>query len=116
MDARKKEVYSQKFEWTDDGPLPLDEGRVLSPQSLLESLDAEVALVGDGVQLYRQLIDGFAGVKVRLPTASAHQPRASQAAWLAFRAYLNRQTVSSAELLPTYIRPSDAELGKTKSK
>jgi len=114
MDARKQEVYTQQFEWIAEGPRALDQGRVLPPQRLLEQLNSEVALVGDGVPLYRQLIEKLAANKVRLPASSAHQPRASQAAWLACRASLNQQAVNSAELLPTYIRPSDAELGKSK--
>lgn len=116
MDARKKEVYSQLFNWTDDGPVSVADACVLPPRQLLELLDSEVALVGDGVPLYRDLIEEIAADKVRLPTASAHQPRASQAAWLGGRTYLNQQAASCAELLPTYIRPSDAELGKSKQK
>ena len=116
MDARKKEVYTQQFEWTTEGPQPLDQGRVLPPQLLLEELDSEVALVGDGVPLYRHLIEELAAPIVRLPPSPAHQPRASQAAWLAYRSNLNQLVVSSAELFPTYIRPSDAELGKNKLK
>ncbi len=114
MDARKKEVYSQLFQWTPEGPAPLEEGRVLPPRELLSQIDQEVALVGDGVPLYRDLIREYLAEKALIPTASAHQPRASQAGFLACRAFANRELLTAAELLPSYIRPSDAELGKKK--
>lgn len=114
MDARKKEVYSQLFSWTSEGPVPLAEAQVISPELLLMELDQSVALVGDGVPLYRQKIEEMLGAKALVPIASAHQPRASQAAWLAGRALANGQVGTAAELLPIYIRPSDAELGKKK--
>jgi tRNA threonylcarbamoyladenosine biosynthesis protein TsaB len=114
MDARKKEVYSQLFQWTADGPTPLNEAQVLPPRQLLQQLDQPVALVGDGVLLYQADIGEILGDSALLPTATAHQPRAAQAAWLAWRAHINGETASAAELLPIYIRPSDAELSKSK--
>jgi len=114
MDARKNEVYSQFFEWTSEGPLPQGEARVVSPTLVLEQIDHSVALVGDGVPLYLQAINELLADKAQLPVVSAHQPRASQAAWLAWRAYSNGEASTAAELLPIYIRPSDAELGQQK--
>jgi len=114
LDARKKEVYSQLFAASPEGPLPLDKARVLPPEELLRSMTDKVVLVGDGVPQYRQLIAAMAGDNILLPPATAHQLRASQAAWLAYRRWLNNDLSTAAELLPTYIRPSDAELSKTK--
>lgn len=115
MDARKKEVYSQLYEWRDDGPVAVTEAQVLSPVKLLEQIDRKVALVGDGVPLYQNEIENILMDNALLPVASVHQPRASQAAWLAWRAYTNGATASAAELLPIYIRPSDAELSQKKN-
>lgn len=114
MDARKKEVYSQLFNWTSEGPIPQNDAQVVPPDQLLRQLDQPVALVGDGVPLYRQQIEDILGGNALLPIASAHQPRASQAAWLAWRALVNDDVGTVAELLPIYIRPSDAELSHKK--
>lgn len=114
MDARKKEVYSQLFNWSSDGPVPAGDAQVLPPEQLLRQLDCEVALVGDAVLLYRAQIEELLGDKALLPVASAHQPRASQAGWLACREYAAGGKDNAAELLPSYIRPSDAELCKNK--
>lgn len=112
MDARKKEVYCQFFNWSAEGPVPLSEAQVLPPECLLAQLDGEVALVGDAVPLYRAQIEQSLATKALLPTASAHQPRASQAGWLAYRAFVRGQGMLTTDLLPTYIRPSDAEMSK----
>lgn len=112
LDARKKEVYTQLFEATPGGPCPLGEAKVLPPADLLASLTQKVLLLGDGVVHYRQLIETMAGANILLPWGTAHQLRASQAAWLAYRRWLNQDLSMAAELLPTYIRPSDAELSK----
>ncbi len=112
MDARKKEVYSQLFEWTSKGPIPLADAQVLAPDRLLQQLKGAVALVGDGVPLYKPLIGEILADKALLPIAAAHQPRVSQAAWLGWQAYGAGDLTTAADLLPIYIRPSDAELSK----
>jgi len=114
MDARKKEVYSQVFNWTANGPRPTGAAQVVPPERLLEQLDYTVALVGDGVPIYRQEILRILGNNALLPNASAHQPRASQAAWLAWQEFVHGKLHTAAELQPIYIRPSDAELGQKK--
>ncbi|WP_303720489.1 tRNA (adenosine(37)-N6)-threonylcarbamoyltransferase complex dimerization subunit type 1 TsaB [Malonomonas rubra] len=114
MDARKKEVYSQLFRWSEEGPQPVGEAQVLPPQHLLQQIDCQVAFVGDGVPLYQQEIIEALGEKALLPNASAHQVRASQAAWLGWQGFVHERVDTAAELLPIYIRPSDAELGHKK--
>ncbi len=111
LDARKREVYTQLFVWDHElGPLASGEAVVLPPQQVLDMLAGEVALVGDGVLVYRPLIDDCLAERAHLPVASAHQMRASQAAWLGLKMWQSGQTVSAADIVPTYIRPSDAEL------
>ena len=110
LDARKKEVYSQLFEWQRTGPTAVGEPVVASPERLLRELRGRVALVGDGVPVYRALIDQILADRALLPVSTAHQLRASQAAWLAHQLWKKGMVMKPAELLPTYIRPSDAEL------
>ncbi len=111
IDARKKEVYSQLFEWhPDSGPVALGEASVLPPEQLLKGLPGEVALVGDGVSVYRSLIDEILAARALVPIATAHQLRAVHTSWLALRAWSMGLAQNGAEILPTYIRPSDAEL------
>lgn len=85
---------------------------MVAPDRLLQQIDSSVALVGDGVSLYHQLIEEILVDKAQLPVASTHQPRASQAAWLAWQAYVDGDVSTAADFLPIYIRPSDAELSQ----
>ena len=111
LDARKKEVYSQLFEWHPvKGPVAIGKPSVLPPEQLLKELSGEVALVGDGVFLYRRLIDDILVDRATIPVATAHQPRAVHVSWLALQAWLAGSIQDAARILPTYIRPSDAEL------
>lgn len=111
LDARKKEVYSQLFEWQGAvGPVAVGEPSVLPPEQLLRQLPDKVALVGDGVAIYRQHIETILGDHALIPVSTAHQLRASHASWLALQAWRSGLAQSAAEILPTYIRPSDAEL------
>lgn len=116
LDARKDEVYTQLFHWTEQGPVAVGVPRVAPPEQILRQLSSPVALVGDGVPRYRKLISETLADGALLPVMTAHQPRASQAAWLGWRAYQKGLTLTAAALLPTYIRPSDAELNQPKVK
>ncbi|NOQ41003.1 MAG: tRNA (adenosine(37)-N6)-threonylcarbamoyltransferase complex dimerization subunit type 1 TsaB [Desulfuromusa sp.] len=111
LDARKKEVYSQLFEWNyTAGPVAIGEPSVLPPEQLLKALSGKVALVGDGVFLYRHLIDDILADRALIPIATAHQLRAAQASWLALQSWSAGLVQDVGKILPTYIRPSDAEL------
>ena len=100
LDARKKEVYSQLFEWNDTaGPIALGEPSVLPPEQLLKELSGEVALVGDGVLLYHSLIDDILGGRALIPVATAHQLRAVQVAWLALQSWSVNLVQDAAEIL-----------------
>jgi len=115
LDARKKEVYSQLFEWHHTaGPVAIGEPSVLPPEQLLKEITGKVALVGDGVVLYRDLIDEILADRALIPVATAHQLRAAHASWLSLQAWQGGLVQDTAEILPTYIRPSDAELNLSK--
>lgn len=111
LDARKKEVYSQLFEWHPlGGPVAIGRPSVLPPEQLLRKLSGEVALVGDGVLLYRHLIDDILADRAMIPVVTAHQLHAVQVSWLALQSWSAGLLQNAAEIVPTYIRPSDAEL------
>jgi tRNA threonylcarbamoyladenosine biosynthesis protein TsaB len=110
LDARKKEVYAQLFNWQGDEPVPQEQARVLPPDMLLKELSGRVAFAGSGVLLYRRLIVDRLAERALLPPPCAHQIKASQVAWLALKQWSRQSLLRPAELMPTYVRPSDAEL------
>lgn len=112
MDARKKEVYTALFEWRQGVPVRLGSESVLPPGEALSRLEGEVALVGDGVPLYSDLIEEILGSRAHLPAACHHQPRASAAGLLAEIEYRSGGNFGVEQIAPVYIRPSDAEIKK----
>jgi tRNA threonylcarbamoyladenosine biosynthesis protein TsaB len=110
LDARKSEVYAGLYDW-DGGKLrALRDEAVLAPAQLLDFLPPEVIFVGDGALAYRDLIqERFAG-KAHFAPWPLHLPKASSAAPLALASLLDKRMISLECLVPTYIRPSEAEL------
>lgn len=110
LDARKSEVYAGLYAWEDDQLLPLRDEAVLPPHKLLESLPSEVLFVGDGALAYHDLIqEHFTGTAHFAPWP-LHVPRASSCAPLALALLRENRTLALESLVPTYIRPSEAEV------
>jgi tRNA threonylcarbamoyladenosine biosynthesis protein TsaB len=115
LDARKKEVYAATFSTETGSPSLLDEPRVLPPQRVLEEMTAPALFVGSGVILYRELIVARFGAQATFAPGPLHTPRASSAAPLVLQQLRAGSKGDPAELLPRYIRPSEAEIAQQKT-
>ena len=110
MDARRNEVYNALFRIADGRPQRLCEDRAVSLTSLAGELaplkDAgEVPfLVGDGAQLTAEYLESRG-----LPFRLAPEPLRNQSAWGVAMEAAGLTPVSSQELLPVYLRLSQAE-------
>lgn len=114
LDARKKEVYAATFSTATGSPSLLDEPRVLSPQRLLAEMTAPPLFVGSGAVLYRDLIVARFGTLATFAPWPLHTPRASSAAPLVLQQLRAGATGDPEQLLPRYIRPSEAEIAQQK--
>lgn len=112
IDARKKEVYTQQFQLQDGFPRPLNEARVIAPHKVLAELQGDVCLVGDGVAAYPDLLLQHGFVQQHIAPACCYPIQASRVAALALHAYRKGLSRQPGQIVPTYIRPSDAELNK----
>lgn len=115
LDARKNEVYTALFQWSEGIPVAAGPELVMPPEMLLQRIEGQVALVGDAVELYHSLIDDILGDRASLPAVCHHQPRASAVAALAARQFKPGAEYGYTQLTPVYIRPSDAELNWSKT-
>jgi len=115
IDARKKEVYTQQFQQQEGCPHPLSQARVVAPQRILDDLPGNVCFVGDGVAVYRDLILGYGFERQAMAPFCSHAIRASKVAALALFDYSRGLFQRSEQVVPTYVRPSDAELNRQKS-
>ena len=107
MDARRQQVYNALFEIRDGKPLRLCQDRPISLEELagqVRALEGPVFLVGDGAELtaayFRQ-----AGIDFRMAPENLRW----QSAWGVGMAAADKTPGSADELLPVYLRLSQAE-------
>ena len=108
MDARRSQVYNALFETDGDGrPVRLTEDRAVSLAELAGELkDYECAplLVGDGAKLTYDYLTNE-GIACRMAPANLLY----QSAWGVGMAALGKEAGSADDLLPVYLRLSQAE-------
>jgi tRNA threonylcarbamoyladenosine biosynthesis protein TsaB len=111
FDAKKKEVYTALYDCREIAE-PIIGDCVVQPGDFLDRLEGDVIFVGEGALFYRELITDRLKGRALFAPHSAHLPRASNGALLAGLAFERGEAHSPVELLPRYIRPSEAELAK----
>lgn len=110
LDARKQEVYTARYAWQKGFPERLSAETVMRPERLLDDLPEETLFVGSGAAVYRSLIVRRMAGRAHFAPEFLNLPRASAAAALALNAWESGQHFSADELMPNYLRPSEAEL------
>ena len=107
MDARRSQIYNALFEIRDGKPQRLCQDRAISLAELgaeLKKMQKSVFLVGDGAQLcYNTCLD------MGIPAVLAPGNLVSQSAWGVAMAAFGQTPVPAEELLPVYLRLSQAE-------
>ena len=107
MDARRSQIYNALFEIRGGKPVRLCEDRAISLAELGEELgkmQKSAFLVGDGAQLcYNTCLD------MDIPAVLAPDNLVSQSAWGVAMAAFGQTPVPAEELLPVYLRLSQAE-------
>ncbi len=107
MDARRAQVYNALFRIGDGLPVRLCPDRAISLEDLageLRGLGESVFLVGDGAAVTKAFLDAQG-----LPCRLAPDDLVWQDAWGVAMAAQGKTPVSGAELLPVYLRLSQAE-------
>lgn len=108
MDARRNQVYNALFKIENGVVNRICDDRAISVENLFDELKSynNVVLVGDGSPLcYSQKGDSNAVLAV---PAKRYQ-KASSVALAAVEHIKNNEVLTSAALMPTYLRPSQAE-------
>ena len=109
FDARKKEVYAGLYDCK-GLPNSILPDSVASPTSFLDRITGPAIFVGEGAIKYRELISGRLGDRAFFAPPSADLPRASAGAVLAASALVKGDFILVEQLIPAYIRSSEAEL------
>jgi len=107
MDARRSQIYNALFEIRDGKPRRLCQDRAISLAELgaeLKKMQKSVFLVGDGAQLcYNTCLD------MGIPAVLAPGNLVVQSAWGVAMAAFGQTPAPAEELLPVYLRLSQAE-------
>lgn len=117
LDARKSEVYAALYDCSGSIPTALIEDSVLPPKLLFDQIaattTAKVIFLGDGALCYQKLIVEHMGSQAVLAPLSLNIPHAAHGIALAKERYEQGTILTEpSELLPVYLRASDAEILK----
>jgi tRNA threonylcarbamoyladenosine biosynthesis protein TsaB len=103
LDARKHEVYASLYRWDGAGMRREWEYLALAPTELARRLDEPVIVLGDAADQ----IDSPHARRIRPPRRG---PSPAAVGFLGLERLAMGDTIAPADLVPIYLRPSEAEL------
>lgn len=112
MDARRNQVYNGLYTFEGEKLVTVCEQRALGVEELAEELNArgsEVLFLGDGVDVYRTLLEELLRVGHQWALPHLSNQRAGAVAALGEQLYLSGVKQTAAEHTPVYLRMSQAE-------
>lgn len=110
IDARKNEVYSSFFRYVDNRIIRLTKEVAVSADELAERLGETTLFVGTGVDVYKKSLIDIAGEKAVFSSGNNNFINAVNVANLGAVIFKRNDHCDMAELIPNYIRKSDAEI------
>jgi tRNA threonylcarbamoyladenosine biosynthesis protein TsaB len=113
IDGRRGEVFWSLYEPVPGGVLRATDHAVARPDHLVAELLAvtgDVLLVGDGAILYRYEIERELGGRVEFASAIHAHPQAASLVELAAPRFLREEHDRLFDVVPVYLRKSDAEI------
>jgi tRNA threonylcarbamoyladenosine biosynthesis protein TsaB len=114
LDARKGEVYTALYQSEKDGLRRIIEDHVSSPEKMLYRIDAPCLFVGNGAQVYGELIEEKLGAHAMFAGAILNNIRAETVGRIAMRRVQTKDHKNFNQLIPQYIRKSDAQISSAK--
>ena len=112
MDARRQQVYTGMYRFAHHNLETVKQQEALPIGELLEELNERgktVIFLGDGVPVYKEMIQEQCKVPYSFAPAHLNRQRAGAVASLAEKYYLEGKTETAAEHKPNYLRMSQAE-------
>jgi len=112
IDARRGEVFFCVYRPVPGGVARVSEFAVGSPGRLVAELEAmghEVLLVGDGALRYRRELEGL-GSSVDFASTDLSFPHAAALVELSVPRFMREEFDRTADVVPLYLRKSDAEI------
>jgi tRNA threonylcarbamoyladenosine biosynthesis protein TsaB len=112
LDARKKEVYTAGFKYTDNRLSRETRDQAVSPQELCELTQEPTIFLGGGLEPYRKIFSSQLGNKFIDQVQIKDQTVAASAAQIAFNQLEDSPSFNLDSLAIHYVRKSEAELNR----
>ena len=112
MDARRKQVYTGIYRFTDHQLKVVEDQMAVSMETVIEKLNQygeAVTFLGDGVPVFHDLIAEKMTVPYSFAPAHVNKQRAAAVATLGEIYYRQGKTETAMEHVPDYLRVSQAE-------
>ncbi|MFZ5569815.1 MAG: tRNA (adenosine(37)-N6)-threonylcarbamoyltransferase complex dimerization subunit type 1 TsaB [Thermodesulfobacteriota bacterium] len=109
LDARREEVYSSCYRVQSGSLHKLFEEQARRPASLLADIPGSCLFVGDGARAYRRDIEAALGGKALFGSPEQDGVRAAVVGRMGVHLFQQGRNGNPADLVPCYIRRSDAE-------
>ena len=112
MDARRKQVYTGLYRFTDHQLKVVEDQMAVSMETVIEKLNQygeAVTFLGDGVPVFHELIAEKMTVPYSFAPAHVNKQRAAAVAALGEIYYRQGKTETAMEHVPDYLRVSQAE-------
>ncbi|MBO5199138.1 MAG: tRNA (adenosine(37)-N6)-threonylcarbamoyltransferase complex dimerization subunit type 1 TsaB [Lachnospiraceae bacterium] len=112
MDARRGQVYTGLYSFEEGKMVTLIDQTVISAEQMIETacrFEKPVIYLGDGVPVYRGLLEEKTTVPYTFAPAHVSKQRAGAVGALAFEYYKQGKVQTAAEHAPVYLRLSQAE-------
>lgn len=111
LDARKHEVYTALYQVA-DYPEAVVSDCVTPPEQFLRHVTSPTLFLGDGADRYHDLILQHCGANACFAPTFLSIPRPAAGCRLAENDFLSAVSLRPEQLLPTYLRLSEAELSR----
>lgn len=112
MDARRGQVYTGIYSFENNVMKTLLGSSAMAVEEVIEKLneiDRPIVFTGDGIPVYRDIIDEKLSAEHSFAVPGMNRQRASSVAVLGAELFARGITVSGEEHLPEYLRMSQAE-------
>ena len=113
IDARKNEVYASIYRHTGTGIKAITDEYVISPVDLAEKIHEKTLFVGTGVAIYRDTLVEAVGDNAFFCDEDYNRINAVNVGLLSL-SDLGNSSSQAIDVVPDYIRKSDAEIGLEK--
>jgi tRNA threonylcarbamoyladenosine biosynthesis protein TsaB len=110
LDARKDEVYAGLFRFENSQMQRVTQDRAIRPERLVQEIEEPTLFVGEGARRYKGLIERLIPSKAEFVEGAINNLSAASVAEIGFQDFKSGKSLDPSEVVPNYVRRSEAEI------